>query len=651
MRIQTTLSIVLIILELLISESIAYSNDLSTFDYVKETFIHLNNKEWQDCQKMAKASKDPALIKIVLSQQFLDQDYKKNSFASVIKFIQDNPHWPQVNRLKEKAEQYLNYDTDKTLIVNWFSKNEPITALGYKFYALASKKLIKDQQKLAKIIRNGWIYGAFTEQEEKEYLINFKNILREEDHVKKIDQYLWAADINSAKKYMHYVGKGYKQNFLAQISILNQSSNGEKLFQKLPEKYYTPALLFHYLDSKKKEKLTSKSIALFKKVKLDGIHSAHWGRLQSYYAREFIEQKDFANSYKIITIPLAVNHGHIREAEWLSGWLALRFLHKPDLALSHFNKFMKVATKPLSISRGQYWLARTYQAKGDMKQANKFYNMAAKYSDRFYGQLANIELNKNHLILPQKPKSVKPNVENSEIVRAIKYLIKYGKYGLAFSYADSAISKSSEPSEILLITDLISSYDNIFHTVEIARIACQYHVFIKDYAFPIIHRKAVKTVPIEGALTYSIIRHESGFNQYAINDAKGHGLMQLEKAAAYDTAKSLNHQCHIKKLTSDPEYNIMLGSNYLKKLLQQFEGSYILTIAAYNAGPNTIPRWIDLFGDPRKLKDLWQIIDWMELIPYPLTRNYVQRVLENIQVYRTILNKNNNLKLKQDLLT
>ncbi len=649
MRIQTILSMILIILELLTSESMALIYDKDTF--IKNTFTHLDNKEWQDCEKMAKASKDQALIKIVMSQQFLDQNYKNNNFASVINFIQDNPHWPHINKLKERAEQYLNYGTDKTLIINWFNKNQPITPLGYKFYALAAKQLIKDQQKLAKIIKNGWIYGVFTAPEEKQYLTNFKNILREEDHVKKIDQYLWETDINSAKKYMHYVSNGYKQNFLAQIAILNQSSDSEKFFQKVSEKYYTPALLFHYLDSKKKDIPTSKSIALFKKVKPDNIHSARWGRLQSYYAREFIDQKDFANSYKTITIPLTVSHEYIREAEWLSGWLALRFLHKPDLALSHFNKFMKLTTKPLSISRGQYWLARTYQTKGDMKQANKFYNMAAKYSDRFYGQLANIELKTNHLILPQKPKSIKPNLENSEIIRAIKHLIKYGKYGLAFLYADTAIRKSSEPSEILLITKLISSYDNIFHMVEIARIACQYHVFIKDYAFPITHIKAVKTSPVEEALTYSIIRHESGFNQYTINDAKGHGLMQLEKAAACDTAESLNHQCNIKKLTTDPEYNIMLGSNYLKTLLQRFDGSYILTIASYNAGPNTISKWMDLFGDPRKLKNLWQVIDWIELIPYPHTRNYVQRVLENIQVYRTIINKNNNLKLKHDLLT
>lgn len=649
MRIQTILSITLIILELLISESMALTYDQETF--VKKTFTHLDNKEWQDCEKMAKASKDQALIKIVLSQKFLDQNYKKNSFASVIKFIQNNPHWPQINRLKEKAEQYLNIDTNPTLIVNWFSKNEPITASGYKFYALASNKLIKDQQKLAKIIKNGWIYGVFTKQEENEYLTNFKKILREEEHVKKIDQYLWAADINSAKKYMHYVSNGYKQNFIAQISILNQSSDSEKLFQKVSKKYYTSALLFHYLNSKKKETPTSKSIDLFKKVKLDKRHSARWSHLQSYYAREFIDQKDFVSSYKIINIPLTVSPEHIREAEWLSGWLALRFLHKPDLALSHFNKFMTVATKPLNISRGQYWLARTYEAKGQKEQANKFYNMASKYSHLFYGQLANIELKKNHIILPKKPESLKPNMGNSEIIRAIKHLITYGKYGLAFLYADTAIRQSSEPSEILLITDIIISYDNIFHMVEIARLACQQHVFIKEYAFPITHTKAVEKAPIEAALIYSIIRHESGFNQYAINDAKGYGLMQLEEAAACDTAKSLNHQCHIKKLTIDPEYNIMLGSNYLKEMLQQFDGSYPLTIVAYNAGPNTILKWIDRFGDPRNLKNLRQIIDWMELIPYSQTRNYVQRVLENIQVYRTIINRNNNLKLKQDLLT
>ncbi|WP_410521457.1 transglycosylase SLT domain-containing protein [Candidatus Tisiphia endosymbiont of Parasteatoda lunata] len=643
MRISTILSIVLIILNLLISESMAS-------DYVKETFIHLDKKAWQDCEKMAKTSKDKTLIKIIMSQRFLDPNYKKNSFEEVIKFIQNNPHWPQVDKLKEMAEQYLNYNTDQALIVNWFSENEPITALGYKFYALASRKLIKDPQKLAKIMKNGWIYGVFTQAEESNYLSNFKNILCEEDHVKKIDEYLWAGDMRSAKKYMHYVSNGYKQNFIAQIAILNKSNDSEKLFQQVSEKYYTPALLFNYLDSKKTEIPTSQSIALFKKVKQDKRHSAYWARVQSYYAREFIDQKDFASSYKIISMPITVDPEHVREAQWLSGWLALRFLHKPDIALSHFNKFMKVAAKPLSVSRGQYWLARTYEAKGDKEQANKFYHMASKYSHSFYGQLANIELNKRHFILPQKPTSTKHNNENSEIIRAIKYLTKYGKHDLALLYAKTAIEKSSTPSKIVLITDIISTKGNIYHTVDVAKTACQHHTFIKDYAFPTPHTKAVKNTPLEPALTYSIIRQESVFNQHAISTAKAKGLMQLTDTAAYDTAKSVGCKCHIKKLTLDPKYNIMLGTNHFKEYLQLYNGNYLLAIAAYNAGPCRITRWINLFGDPRDFKNLRQIIDWIELIPYAETRNYTQRVLENLQVYRSIISKNNNLKLEQDLL-
>lgn len=643
MRIPTILSIILIILNLLISESMA-------LDCIKETFIHLDKKAWKDCEKMAKSSKDKAVIKITMSQRFLDPNYKKNSFEEVIKFIQNNPHWPQVNKLKEMAEQYLNYDTDQALIVNWFSENEPITALGYKFYALASRKLIKDPQKLAKIIKNGWIYGVFTQAEESNYLSNFKNILCEEDHVKKIDEYLWVADTCSAKKYMHYVSNGYKQNFIAQIAILNKSNDSEKLFQEVSEKYYTPALLFNYLDSKKTEVPTNYSIKLFQKVKPDKIHSSRWVRVQSYYAREFIDQKDFSSSYKIISMPITVDPEHVREAEWLSGWLALRFLHKPDMALSHFNKFMKVAAKPLSVSRGQYWLARTYEAKGDKKQANKFYHMASKYSYTFYGQLANIEINRHRPILPQKPSSTKHNNENSEIIRAIKYLIKYGKHDLALLYAKTAIEKSSKPSEILLITDIISTRGNTYHTVEVAKTACQYHTFIKDYAFPTPYTKAVKNTPLELALTYSIMKQESVFNQYIISTANAKGLMQVLERQTCDIAKSIGQKCHIKKLTTDPKYNIMLGTNHFKEYLQLYNGNYLLAIAAYNAGPCRITRWINLFGDPRDFKNLQQIIDWIELIPYAETRNYTQRVLENLQVYRSIISKNNNLKLKQDLL-
>ncbi|KAJ6644997.1 50S ribosomal protein L33, partial [Pseudolycoriella hygida] len=450
----------------------------------------------------------------------------------------------------------------------------------------------------------------------------------QEDHIQKIEEYLWTGDIDNAKKHMSHVDKGYQKNFIAQIAIINKSRESERLFSEVPAQYYTN-------DSKKKETPTSNSIALFKKVKADAVHSIQWCRLQSYYAREFIDQKDFTSSYKIISLPIAVHEEGKREAAWFSGWLALSFLNKPDLALKHFTQFMKVVKRPLSISRGQYWLARSYEAKGDKNTARQFYNKAAEYPYSFYGQLAHIELKKNYIILPKKPTYSKNN--NNEVIRAIKYLVKYNKPGLGLIYAKEAIEKSLNPIEIAFITDVISTNCNTHHQLEVAKTACQCHTFIRNHAFPTPHVSAIKGSPVETALVYSIIRQESAFNQYAISTAKAMGLMQLIKQTACDTAKSISHKCEIAKLTRDPAYNIKLGSNHLKEVLRKFDNSYLLAIISYNAGAHNVSKWINLFGDPRNLKNLRQIIDWIELIPYSETRNYAQRVLENLQVYRTIL--------------
>ncbi len=643
MRISKILSIILISLKLFFLE------EALAIDAIKEVFTCLEKKEWQECESLATTCGDVVLTKIILSQKFLDLNYKNNSFAEIIKFIQSNPHWPQVNQLKVIAEQYLDYDTKPLLIVEWFNQHKPATGSGYKFYALASSALTQDSKKIAKIIKEGWAYGTFSSIEESEYLKSFKHILLETDYVNKIETDLWLGNIENAKKYMRYVKEGYKKNFLAQIAIINKSAASEDLFHKVPKAYYTDGLLFRYLDAKKKEPPTSKDIELFRKVRPNKIRSVEWCRLQNYYAREFIDHKDFVSSYQIISLPIAAHAEGKREAEWFSGWLALSFLKKPDLALGHFHAFMKIAKKPLSLSRGQYWLARSYEAKGDQNKATQFYNQAAKYSYSFYGQLANIELKKNHIILPKNPGRSKSN--DNEVVRAIKYLVTYNQPDLGLIYAKDAIEKSLKPLEIALITEIMGPNCSIYHKVELAKVACQCHTFIKNHAFPTPYMSVVQKAPIETALVYSIIRQESVFNQYAVSTAKARGLMQLIEQTACDTAKAIRHKCDIRKLTLDPDYNIKLGSNYLKEMLQQFNNSYLLAIISYNAGPRNVNKWIDLFGDPRNLKSLRQIIDWIELIPYSETRNYAQRVLENLQVYRAILSNNTNLKLKQDLIS
>ncbi|WP_341789642.1 lytic transglycosylase domain-containing protein [Rickettsia endosymbiont of Polydrusus tereticollis] len=649
MNIKFKLLIIFDILKLF-TASYAYAEVTTTQDKIQETFIYLDKKDWAKAEKLTKEINNTALTKIVLSQKFLDNKYCNNNFKEVIKFLRDNPKWPQNSLLEVRAEEYLNHDTDKKIILEWFNKNPPLTGKGYKFYALAASKLVKDRKILLPIIKAAWIYGNFSDAEEKEYYVKWNKYLDVEDHVHRIDEHLWKSDIRAAQRAMQYVNPGYQASFKAQIAIINNPQSADKLFKTVSEKYYTSSLLFRYLEARKKEKPTNEVVALFKKVKNDKKHFAKWCRLQSYYAREFIDYKDFANSYKIITIPFAKCPETIREQEWLAGWLALSFLNKPDQALLHFNKFIKIVKTPISLSRGYYWLARSYEAKGDQKTSTEFYKKAAKYSCTFYGQVANIELKNNNITLPIKPKIEAIHnkaVENNEILKAAKLLNKYGKANLAVIYAKATIAVTSNPAEILLITNIIKANNNTHHTVDVAKIACQYHTCILDHAFPTPYQ--ILNSPVESHFTYSIIRQESVFNHSAVSSANAMGLMQLVKNTACDTAKSINTKCDIVKLTKDPQYNINLGANYLKLLLQQYDNSYLLTIISYNAGPGRTKNWIERFGDPRKLKNMRQVINWIELIPFAETRNYVQRVFENMQVYRSIISKNNILLLKEDL--
>ncbi|MGI4776396.1 MAG: lytic transglycosylase domain-containing protein [Janthinobacterium lividum] len=611
-------------------------------------FNSIDNKDWYLAEKLAIESKDRALIKIVKSQKFLDAKIN-NSFEEVIDFIQNNPQWPGLAKLEKKAEKYLDDSTDKRSILKWFSVHQPKTPNGFKYYALAAAKLLKDDPQSAAVIKNGWIYSNFTISEEKDYLKLFSKYLNEEDHVKRIDEHLWNNNINEAQRSLYLVKDGYKKAFRAAIASIDNISSKETLFTSVSPEYYTSSLLYYYLNSKKKETPDSRSIYLFRKVKNDPMHAVKWCRLQLYYAREFIDQKDFASSYKIITTHFAIDEENIREAEWLSGWLTLRFLKKPQLALEHFQKLQKIAKKPISVARAKYWLGRTLEFMGDKERSHKFYKEASIFSYTFYGQLAHLELKENKISLPQMPKGElhhKKAIEKNDLYRATKLLLKYGKQELAHLYAKTLISHAS-PEELVWLAQIVKATNNNYYITEFGKHASQQHIFLRDYAFPTPYK--ISNSPIEAAITYSIIRQESVFNQYAISSAKAMGLMQLIKDTACRTAKAIHIKCDIPRLTSDPAYNIKLGTHQLRLLMGERTNSLILTFASYNAAFSSVNKWIKRFGDPRELKNYREVVDWIELIPYSETRNYVQRVLENVQVYRVILSKDNRLKLMQDL--
>ncbi len=647
MGILLNLSIILIIF-------LSSFNCQARGDNTSKVFSLIKQKKWLNSYSLASKTGDSALKKIVLSQQYLDRKHKGNSFEKIVRFLRENPHWPQNYILKLRAESLLNSKTSNKLIVDWFEKNEPVTGKGHKYYALAASSIIKDPKKLSLIIKSGWHYGNFTNSGQRSYYKKFRKYLVVADHVKKIDNHLWEKEITAAKNSLHYVNAGYKKSFNAQIALIQKHKDARSFFRRVPKKYYTSGLIYRYLWSRKSDLPSGSEISnLCRVASVDKLRGNSFWKVQSYLAREFIEKKKFRDAYKTTSSHFASSAAGKSDAEYLSGWVALNFLKKTDLALKHFRNFNRVVKTPISKSRGIYWLARSYEAKRDKEKSQKLYYLGAtKYPYTFYGQMAAVELNQRKMILPDAinlakySKNIDLYTKSNEITRAAQIVSKYGSNGLSQIYIKAAIKQASNTDDILGVTGAISKSKNVHHTTWAAKFATHKHVLIKNHAYPTPFK--ISHLPIEKALTYSIIRQESVFHQRAISHANARGLMQLIKSTACETASSINMKCRISKLTSDPVYNMKLGSHYLKQLIDKYDGSYILAAAAYNGGH--VDKWLKIFGDPRKYKNHRDVLNWIEGIPFYETRAYVQRVLENLQIYRAIIEKNSRFRLSDDLL-
>jgi soluble lytic murein transglycosylase len=634
-------------------DAIANNNSTENDKFYKQTFDYIKNKQWLEAKKLANKLNNRALLKIVLSQEFLDSNYQDTNFYKITNFLKKNPKWPQNNLLKIRAEKLINSDTDSMEIYNWFKIHPPITGYGYKHYALAAAQVLTDQDKFIPIIKKGWIHGGFDKEEQLKFYNKFKKFLTKSDHIKKIDNLIWTGSISAAKWLFILVEPEYQKSFSVQIALTTNNKDAKDLFKTVNKEYYTPGLIYQYINSQKKNSPKSIEIVnLLNSIKKHQIRGDDFWKIQSYLAREYIENKQFNDAYNISSNHFAVSSINISEAEFLSGWIALRYLNKTDLAIKHFTKFGQVVKTPMSLSRGLYWLGRAYMKNGQKEEAKKLYHQAAnQFGYTFYGQVATIEIGSNTLKLPVKinPSQDEKNyhIKNNDIFEASNLISKYGTNALTKIYLENLVNSVDTEEQVLALA-LASNNFKVHHKVWLSRSAIQKHVFINHYAYPIPYK--IAHLPTEPSLTYSIVRQESSFEQRVIAEDNGMGLMQLMEPTACDTAKKIAVKCNLKSLTNDPHYNLTLGSHYLAEMLKKYQNSYVLAIAAYNAGPHRVKKWLNLYGDLRKFKDYHDAIDWIESIPFPATRNYVQRVLENLQIYRVTLNKSSKFNLKKDLL-
>jgi len=365
-------------------------------------------------------------------------------------------------------------------------------------------------------------------------------------------------------------------------------------------------------------------------------------------ARKLIDMGDAKLAYEVAAGSAPpVNENYRAEQQFTSGWIALRFLHDPNTALGHFAKIADGVVNPITLARSFYWQGRAAEAAG-RQDARAFYETAARYPTAYYGQLARARLGLDEVTLRPRP-AAPPELRSLEIARAFDILYAVDQRDLVAAMAADLGDKATDVAALATLADIAARHNDARATLLIGKSALGHGLPLEHYAFPDFGVPEFHPIgpAVERCVVYSIARQESAFNARVVSSANAIGLMQVTPAAAKDTARKFNVTFDQRRLMDDIVYNAQLGAAELGGDIADFRGSYILAIAAYNAGRHRVKEWIEQYGDPRERKV--DPIDWIERIPFPETRNYVQRVLENLQVYRVRLENNPRLLIEADL--
>ena len=368
-----------------------------------------------------------------------------------------------------------------------------------------------------------------------------------------------------------------------------------------------------------------------------------WWEQRKSVSRSLIYKKRYKTAYKIASEHALSAGPEFAEAEWLSGWIALTFLKSPEYAISHFQNFYNNVGYPISLARGAYWLGTTYKNLGDVDLSFKYFSEGAKFPMTYYGQLSfneikpgeNFELTDDSSFSKEYAKEFKKNKLINHVFLLTELDASQLSKDIIKFLATLNIEKGSEVLAAKLATE-VGRYD---FAIQISKQASYEKRFYNKYNYPIINTPQVvnnKKMPNQ-EVVLAIIRQESEFDRSANSWAGARGMMQLMKYTAKIVAKQAKLPYSISRLTEEPEYNIKLGSFYFNSLMENYNGIYPFSIAAYNAGPNRVKTWRKINGDPSKGQ--LSYVNWIELIRFKETRNYVQRVLENINVYKYMLSK------------
>jgi soluble lytic murein transglycosylase len=616
------------------------------YDIAKKSIQSMEKGQWTTALKNSKNAKDKSIYNFIQWRHLLTTG-NQATFYDYITFIQNNKHYPRINRIKYLAEQKLSTDKiSPKKIINWFGVDEPLS--GYGMLVLGESFIqTGDNEKGIALIKRGWITAELSRASMKSLSKKYRKYLDSKDYINRADYLAWENKYWDLKRMLPYLPKDYQLLYTARQILMSKSYGVDQAIKNVPQKFKNDAGLNHdRLKWRRKRGRIDSSLEILSSIKNNKdylVRPDKWWVERAIMSRALIYKNKYETAYKVASQHSLDKGSEFAEAEWLSGWIALSFLNDPILAVDHFNNFYQNVSYPISLARGAYWLGRSYEKIGDKRQSEDWYREATKYLTTYYGQLAFLKINPSQNFELEEQADVEDDYRkyfyNKELVK-ITHLLnelnkdKYTK-NILRHLANDNIASGSEILAAELATN-ISRYD---FAIQVSKLASYEKRFHNTFNYPIISVPQYvngRKIP-ETAFILSLIRQESEFDMRANSHVGAQGLMQIMPYTAKLVAKQAKLPYSKSRLTSDPEYNINLGSHYIAGLILQYDGAYPFATAAYNAGPKRVKHWKKINKDPQK-KQI-DFVDWVELIPFKETRNYVQRVMENYNVYRYILEK------------
>lgn len=570
--------------------------------------------------------------------------------SDIASAARDLPGWPGMDVLRRNSERALFREApDAATVVKTFGTTTPQTAQGVIILARAQVALGNFDAARA-VLSPLWRNEKLDAADEIAILKEFGTIIPAADHRFRMERMLYADRLGSAKRVADLAGA--RDLYAAWSAVARADKSAAKLLDAVPATQRSAGYLFAKAKLLRRDENFAAAAAIMLNAPKNQetlVDPDAWWIERRVLSRELVDQGDMKSAYQVVAAHSAESPVNQADAEFHAGWYALRGLNDPILGAQHFARIAEAAQGPVSLSRAYYWMGRAAQA-GGPGDAKALYTQASAYGTTFYGQLAAQKIGAVSIDVtdPMISDADRSNFAKREAVAAIKRLERAGAATVADTLYRDLAAQLDSPGELALLAGMAEARGNHYLALKVGKAALSRGIAIGALSHPMGVIPDSASIPGSGrALAYAIARQESEFNVSAVSGAGAQGLLQLMPGTAKDVARKAGIAYLPQKLTTDAGYNATLGAAFLGEQLGRFGGSYVLTFAGYNAGPNRAQQWIDRYGDPRG-KNLDVVVDWIERIPYAETRSYVQRVMENYQVYKMRLT--GSFDIKSDLV-